>query len=130
MARTAGIVLVLLAGASIALGSPLCCVLGANCCGSSAVAQASGKSHEGCCSHCRKEQPGKPAPRPCEGEKDCFCKHDTTTHHASSAEHAPLVAILDVAAAALPARAAAEMAAPSVRTPRVPPASRSQPLLL
>jgi len=126
----AGIVFVLLTSASIALGSPLCCVLGAPCCGSSATAQVSGTSHEGCCSCCKKEEPGKPAPKPCENKKDCLCNHDATTHAASSAEHAPLVAVLDAATVALPARAATEMAAPSLRTLPAPPAARSLPLLL
>jgi hypothetical protein len=129
MARTAGVLLVLLASASIALGSPLCCILGASCCGTKMTAEASAQEEQ-CCPHCKPERPGKPAPRPCEQKKDCLCKHDAATHGAASAEHAPLVATLDVPAAALPERAANKATATSHRAAPPSPAPRSHPLLL
>jgi hypothetical protein len=128
MARTAGILLVLLASASIALGSPLCCIVGAPCCGTKSTAEVS-KPEDGCCPHCKPEQPNKPAPKPCEEKKGCMCKHDTATH-AASAEHVPLVAIFDAPSAALPERAATGTAATSHRASPASPASRSHPLLL
>lgn len=128
MARMAGILLVLLASASIVLGSPLCCILGASCCGTKATAEASG-SKEDCCPHCKREKPGKPAPKPCEEKKGCMCKHDAT-HSAASAEHAPLVALVDQPAVTLPEIASKGAVATSARAPEASPASRSHPLLL
>lgn len=128
MARTAGILLVLLASASIALGSPLCCIVGAPCCGTKPTSEASERKDD-CCPHCKREQPSKPAPKPCEEKKGCMCKHDAT-HSAASAEHAPLVAVLDVPATPLPERAATETRATVDRTLPTSPASRSHPLLL
>jgi len=128
MARVLGIVLTLLASASIALGSPHCCLVGTGCCGARTTAQASEPKHD-CCSHCPREEPGKPAPKPCE-KKECTCKHDVATHSAAAADHAPLVAVADVPAVALPAPAAADAAATFHRALPHAPARTSHPLLL
>ncbi len=129
MARTAGILLVLLASASIALGSPLCCIVGAPCCGTKSTAEASERKDD-CCPHCKRGQPEKPAPKPCEEKKGCMCKHDAATHAAASAEHAPLVAVLDVPAAPLPKRAPTGAAGTFHRVLLGSAAARSHPLLL
>jgi hypothetical protein len=125
MARTAGIVLFFLASASIALGSPLCCLVGTGCCGTKTAATATETTRD-CCSHC--EKPDKPAPKPCE-KKDCTCKHDVA-NHAAAAGHAPFVAVHDVPAVALPEILAAEVAATSHRALPLAPARTSHPLLL
>jgi hypothetical protein len=127
MARTASALLVLLASASIALGSPLCCLIGTGCCAAGTTVEASKPKHD-CCSHCKREQPGKPAPKPCD-KKDCTCRHDVATH-ATAAEHVPLVAVFDVPAVALPERAAADVAATSHRALPLAPVRTSRPLLL
>lgn len=128
MARMAGIVLVLLASASIALGSPLCCLIGTGCCGAKATVEASEPKHD-CCSHGKREEPEKPAPKPCQDKKDCTCKHDVA-RHATAADHVPLVAVFDVPAVALPERAAADVAATSHRALPLAPVRTSRPLLL
>jgi hypothetical protein len=125
MARTAGILLVLLASASIALGSPLCCVLGTGCCGS---AGKTAESDEGCCPHCPAEKPERPEPKPCDKE-DCTCKRDVASHAPSPSEHVPVVAVL-VAPAALPAPAGAPATADSTRALPTAPSLRTHPLLL
>ncbi len=127
MARTAGIVLVVLASAAIALGSPLCCLVGIGCCGAKTTVETSGEKRD-CCSHCKRDEPSKPAPNPCD-KKDCTCKHDVATH-AAAAAHAPFVAVYDVPAVALPARAVDGVAATSHRALPPAPARTSHPLLL
>ncbi len=128
MARVPGIALVFLASASIALGSPLCCLLGTGCCGAKTTATASDAKPD-CCSHCTREESKKPAPKPCPQEKGCTCKHDVA-NHAASAEHAPLVAVFDIPAVALPARAVDGVAATSHRALPPSPARTTHPLLL
>lgn len=127
MARTAGTLLVLLASASISLGGPICCLLGTGC-GSAQATVAAPESKPDCCPRCKREQPTKPAPKPCE-KKDCTCKHDVATH-ATSADHAPLVAVLDMPLVALPGRAAIDAAPTACHASPGSPAPRSHPLLL
>lgn len=128
MARTAGMVLVFLASAAIALGSPLCCLVGTGCCGAKTTVEASDAKHD-CCSHCKREEPGKPAPKPCPQEKGCTCESDVATH-AAAAEHASFVAVYDVPAVALPERATAGAVATLHRALPPAPARTSHPLLL
>lgn len=128
MARTAGLVLVLLASASIALGSPLCCLVGTGCCGTKSAATATETTRD-CCSHCTRDESTKPAPKPCPQKKDCTCKHDVA-NHAAAAEHAPFVAVHDVPAVVLPELLAAEVAATSHRALPLAPPRTSHPLLL
>jgi hypothetical protein len=128
MGRVSGVVLTLLASASIALGSPLCCIVGTGCCGTQRTAKAS-EPRGACCEHCKRDERGTPAPKPCE-KKDCTCKHDVATHATAAADHAPLVAVTDVPAAALPAPATADTAAPFHRAVPPSPARATHPLLL
>jgi len=127
MARVAGIVLVLLASASIALGSPLCCLIGNGCCGAGTTVDAS-RAKRDCCSHGKRDEPGKPAPKPSQEKNGCQCKHAAT--HATVAEHAPFVAIHDVPAMPLPERALEGVATTAHPAPQPSPAPRSHPLLL
>lgn len=129
MVRVFGVVLTLLASAAIALGSPLCCLVGTGCCGARTTTQAS-EPRRDCCSHCPREEPGKPAPKPCENKKECTCKHDVATHSAAAADHAPLVAVGHVPAVTLPAPAASDAVATFHRALPHAPAPTSHPLLL
>lgn len=129
MARMAGILLVLLAGALIALGSPLCCILGVACCGARTTTEAT-PTDASCCPHCKPEQPAEPAPKPCEDKKGCVCKHDVAPHAPTSAEYAPLVATFDVPTATLPGRLATRAESAPTRAAPAAQAARSLPLLL
>ena len=127
MARAAGIVLVLLASASIALGSPVCCLVGHPCCGTEATAdvRAAPKS---CCSHCKKQQTERPAPKPGPAEKKgCMCRD---IEHATSAEHVPLVAVLDAPAIGSSVQTVKDLATTSDDATPASHAPRSHPLLL
>lgn len=119
----AGLVLVLLASASIALGSPLCCIVATGCCGSQATA-APAEKHD-CCSHGKKES----APKPGQEKKDCKCRHDVATHGAA-AEHMTQVAVLGSATVVLPGLAVADTAADPSHTAPASHAPLSHPLLL
>jgi hypothetical protein len=127
MVRLGGLVLTLFASAAIALGSPLCCLVGTGCCGAKTV-QATGEPESQCCPHCNKEQPGKPAPGPCD-EKKCTCKHDVVSH-GSAAEHASLVAVFEVPSVALPAPVTDGAADAAQRALPLSSAPASHPLLL
>jgi len=126
MARATGILLVLLASASIALGSPLCCLVGHPCCGTEATAEVR-DAPKSCCSNCKKQQPERPAPKPSPEKKGCMCRD---IEHATSAEHVPLVAVLDAPAVESPASVAKDPVAAPHHTPPASHAPRSHPLLL
>jgi hypothetical protein len=134
--RTAGILLVLLSSASIALGSPLCCILGTGCCRTKA-SRGAGDGEEvearaektGGCPHCKEHPPGTPAPKPCPKADGCTCKSDVTGH-APAADHAPLPAVADAVAPALPTPAAATAPATAHRALPPSPAPSPHPLLL
>jgi hypothetical protein len=127
MVRAMGLLLVLLASATIALGSPVCCLVGTGCCGAKEqVAEAPVTEHDGCCSHADRPAPAPKAPAE---QKPCVCKHDVSTH-TLSAEHAPLVALSDVPAVALPARGATGVAPAAHREAPPAPALPTHPLLL
>jgi len=132
MPRLAGILLVLVASASMALGSPVCCLVESGCCGSEHAEEAA--PEEGCCPRCapeKPEKPQKPAPKPCDGDHSCICK----SHTAAPAEEAHAVAMPLATAAGLPALAIeAPQAAPAPAAPfRAAPPGHVQltlPLLL
>ena len=125
MLRLGGLALTILASAAIALGSPLCCLVGTGCCGARAV-EAAAKPENRCCSHCKTERPQQP--RPAE-KKHCSCKQDVATH-ATAAEHVPLVAVFELPAPALPERAAEGAASTAHRALPLAQAPASHPLLL
>lgn len=131
MARLAGILLVLAASASMALGAPVCCLLESGCCGSTHAEEA--QPEEGRCPHCpaeKPDQPQKPAPKPCDGDHACVCKSHTAAAVDDAHAHAAPLATLDVPEVV----PAAPQAAPApVAVPRAaPPAcvQRTLPLLL
>jgi hypothetical protein len=126
MVRLGGLVLMLFASAAIALGSPLCCLVGTGCCGIATVETA--KAERTCCPHCQKEQPEKPEPKPCD-QKGCTCKHDVATHGAAG-EHVPLVAVFEIPAVAPPAPATRDASTTSHRALPLSSAPASHPLLL
>jgi hypothetical protein len=125
MVRFGGLVLTLFASAAIALGSPVCCLVGTGCCGTKPET-ATPERH--CCPHCKKEQPGEPAPKPCD-QKNCACKHDVAAHSAAG-EHVPLVAVFEIPAIALPAPATNGASTTTARALPLPAAPASHPLLL
>jgi hypothetical protein len=127
MARGAGFVLLLLATATVALGSPLCCVLGSGCCKAPKVAAA--EPERGCCAHCPKKHRDTPAPKPCD-DKGCTCKSDVAAHGHAPADHVPAIALAEAPALLPPAPAARPGAAAAHRDAPSAPAQRSHPLLL
>jgi hypothetical protein len=126
--RIAGIPLLLVAVAAIALGSPLCCLLGTGCCGA-AQRRVEAQEARGC-PHCRHEkpQPAKPG-KPCE-QKGCTCKSDVAPHAGATADHAATVAVVEAPALSLSAPAALRVEVAESRALPASPSRNSHPLLL
>jgi hypothetical protein len=128
MARAAAFALLLLATASVALGSPLCCVLGSGCCGKAQRAATAEPERE-CCPHCPKKDAEAPAPKPCD-DKGCTCKSDVASHSHATADHAQVVALAEAPAPLAPAPAVRTAVAVAHAAAPPAPAHRSHPLLL
>ena len=135
MPRPAQILLVLVASACMALGSPVCCLVDSGCCGTEHAEQVA--PEKGCCSHCAPEKPAKPvkpatpAPKPCQDQHSCACK----SHAAAAAVDAhavatPLAAIADLPVLVLDAPRTAPAPATVSRAAPPGPVQLSLPLLL
>lgn len=135
MPRLAGILLVLVASASMALGSPVCCLVESGCCGTEHAEEAA--LEEGHCPHCAPEKPAKPvrpaksAPKPCRDQHTCACKsHAPAAAVDAHAVAAPLAAIADLPVLLLDAPQTAHVPTAVFRTPPPGHAQLTLPLLL